>query len=102
RIFMKWKDKDTVTIHTPEAQNPDLRDWRSASLWLIRYKDIEIEKVDEGVNKGRVLRFSNVIQSIDHIAKWYGPARIIDVDVAAPEGGEMRGGYVVIAQELMG
>ncbi len=99
-IFMKWKDADTVSIHLPQDAKADGA--RSASLWLIRYKDIEIEKVNEGVNQGRVLRFSNVVQSSQHIGKWHKQTRIMDVDVPKPQGGKERGGYVVVAQTMMG
>lgn len=96
---LQWKDNDTLTIHLPQ----DPGHYKpNASVWLIRYKDMAIEKIDTGVNRGRVLRFSNIIQDIKHIAKWRGDMRTIDVDVTKPEGGKERGGYVILASELMG
>ena len=100
-VFMNWKDKDTITVHLPE--DPKAGDTkRSASVWIIRYKDMMVEKVDQGMNKGRVLRFSNIIQDIKHIGKWHSDMRKIDVDVAAPQGGKDKGGYVILVQEMMG
>lgn len=99
-IPLRWKDKDTITAQLPEITGK--KDWRSASLWIVRYKDIMIQKVDTGVNAGRVLRFSNVVQDMRHIGKWHGQSRSIDIDVAPPVGGNDRGGFVIIAQEMMG
>lgn len=99
-LFMEWKDNDTVSIHLPQRGEKD--SINSASVWLIRYKDIEIEKVDHGINKGRVLRFSNIVQSIQHVGKWHGQMRTITVDVPPLQGGEERGGYVAMVQEMMG
>jgi|GEM_PF-2231299 len=100
-VFMRWKDKDTITIHLPEDPKAQKKK-ESASVWIIRYQDMLVEKVESGLNKGRVLRFSNVIQDIKHIGKWHQQMRSIDVDVPAPEGGYKRGGYVVVVQEMMG
>ena len=100
-VFMTWKDDDTITIHLPQRPNNE-KEKINASVWIIRYKDMAVEKIEEGVNKGRVLRFSNIIQSIRHIAKWHGDLRTIDVDVPKPEGGTERGGYVVSVAETMG
>jgi hypothetical protein len=99
--FMQWKDDDTITIHLPQDPKLD-KDAPNASVWLIRYKDIEVKKIDKGVNKGRVLRFSNIIQDIRHIAKWHGVMRTVEVNVPKPLGGRERGGYVVMVQEMMG
>ena len=99
-VFMRWKDKDTITIHLPEdPKAKKVKD--SASVWIVRYKDMIVERVDSGLNKGRVLRFSNVIQDIKHIGKWHQQMRTIDVDVPVPQGGYERGGYVVLVQEMM-
>lgn len=100
-VFMRWKDKDTITIHLP-ADPKAQKTKRSASVWIVRYKDMAVEKVDKGMNKGRVLRFSNVIQDIKHIGKWHQQMRTIDVDVPAPQGGKERGGYAILVQETMG
>lgn len=100
-VFMKWKDDDTITVHLPQHEKFGQIDM-NASVWIIRYKDMAVEKIDTGINAGRVLRFSNIIQDIRHIAKWHGATRIIDVDVAKPQGGKERGGYVVLVQEMMG
>lgn len=100
-VFMRWKDKDTITIHLPEDPKAQ-KVKRSASVWIVRYKDMVVERVDSGLNKGRVLRFSNVIQDIRHIGKWHQQMRSIDIDVPAPQGGYERGGYAVVVQEMMG
>jgi len=97
--MMRWKDKDTITVHLPQS---NAKGKPNASVWLIRYKDMGVERVDEGMNKGRVLRFSNIIQSVTHVGKWHGDMRTINVDVAAPEGGKMRGGYVIVVAEMLG
>ncbi|MFA5592952.1 MAG: DUF1223 domain-containing protein [Micavibrio sp.] len=99
-IPMRWKDKETLSVYLPTAAGN--RYWHSASLWLVRYKDIIIQRVDQGVNKGRVLRFSNVIQDMRHVGKWHGQHRVIDFKVPPAQGGDERGGYVILAQEMMG
>ena len=99
-VTMKWTDADTISISLPALEG--YRDWSSASLWLVRYKDSHIAKMDSGVNAGRVLRFSNIVQDSRHIGKWHGQARSFELDVAKPPGGENKGGYVIIAQEMMG
>lgn len=100
-IVVKWKDKDTLNISLPQA--PESR-WGqpTASVYLVRYKDMQVERIDSGVNQGKVLRFSNIIQDTKHIAKWRGNMRDFDVDVDPPLGGKERGGYVVIVQEVLG
>lgn len=98
--MMRWKDRNTISIHLPKG-SPKLGRV-NASVWLVRYKDMAVERMDKGVNKGRVLRFSNVIQDITHIAKWHGAARVIDVDVTPPQGGKERGGYAILAAERLG
>lgn len=100
-VFMSWKDKDTITVHLPEDPKTK-KDKTSASVWIVRYKDMMVEKVDKGMNKGRVLRFSNIIQDVKHIGKWHSQMRTIDVDVPAPQGGKEKGGYVILVQEMMG
>ncbi len=100
-VFTQWKDKNTITISLPQA--PETRFGQAtASVWLVRYKDIAVERIDSGVNKGKVLRFSNIIQDIRHVGKWRGNIRSFDVDVAPPKGGKDRGGYAVLVQETMG
>lgn len=100
-VMMRWKDKNTLTIGLPQA--PESRfGLNTASVWLVRYKDMEIEKIESGVNKGKVLRFSNIIQDITHITKWRGVMRSFDLDVAPPKGGNERGGYAILVQESMG
>lgn len=100
-IYMQWKDKDTITIIFP--QDPNVEKYNiNASAWLARYKNVHVEKMSEGLNKDRVLRFSNIIQSIRHIAKWHGSLRSIDVDVPVPQGGKEKGGYVVMVSAMMG
>ncbi len=99
--LIEWKDGDTLTIHLPQAEGNDVYK-KNASVWLVRYKDMAVEKIETGINAGRVLRFSNIIQDIKHIAKWRGDARAIDVDVTPPKGGKEKGGYAVLVAELMG
>lgn len=100
-VYMEWKDKDTITIHFP--QDPKVEKFNiNASAWLVRYKGVHIEKINEGLNKGRVLRFSNVIQNIRHVAKWHGTVRTIDIDVPVPQGGKEKGGYVILVSAMMG
>lgn len=99
-VFMRWKDDDTITVHLP--QSPKENAVINASVWIIRYKDLEVERVDSGINKGRVLRFSNIVQDVRHIGKWHGQTRSLDIDVPKPPGGDDRGGYVVLVQEMMG
>lgn len=100
-VLTRWKDKNTITIGLPQA--PESRfGLNTASVWLVRYKDMQVDKINSGVNAGKVLRFSNIIQDIKHIGKWRGVMRSFDVDVEPPKGGKERGGYVVIVQETMG
>ncbi len=98
--MMRWKDKNTISIHLPQARKESGK--VNASVWLVRYKDMAVERMDQGVNKGRVLRFSNIVQDITHIAKWHGNVRVIDVDVNPPQGGKERGGYVVLVAPMLG
>jgi len=100
-VFMQWKDKDTITISLPQHPRAD-KQKISGSVWLVRYKDMEVQKIDVGQTAGRVLRFSNIIQDIRHIGKWHGKLRSVDLDVAPPKGGKDRGGYVILVQEMMG
>jgi hypothetical protein len=100
-IFLTWKDEDTITVNLPN--DPISKDKGvNAGVWIVRYKDMDVQKVESGVNAGRVLRFSNIIQDTRHIAKWRGQERTIDVDVEKPKGGKERGGHVILVQEFMG
>ena len=101
RAAMTWKDGDTVSISLPEVQ-PEGDKPINASVWIVRYKEMSVEKMDTGVNKGRVLRFSNIVQSITHVAKWHGEKRTIETDVAVPLGGKERGGYIVLVAPYLG
>jgi len=98
--MMRWKDKDTISVHLPQSNAKG--DKPNASVWLARYKDMDVERMDAGMNKGRVLRFSNIIQSIEHVGKWHGDIRTIDIDVTPPEGGKDHGGYVILVSEMLG
>ncbi len=100
-VQMAWKDEDTLTITLPEAELQPYQSL-SAGVSIVRYKDIMIEKATDGPNKGKVLRFSNIIQDTRHISKWYGQKRVIDLNVGKPLGGEHRGGYVILIQEMLG
>lgn len=100
-IEMDWKDEDTVSIRMPDS-NRDIDKQDSFSVWLIRYQDYIIQKVDEGQTAGRVLRFSNVVRDAKHIAKWHGKERLIEVDVDKPKGGPERGGLVTIIHRING
>lgn len=100
-VLAKWKDKDTITIHLPQGVET-IFGKPSGSVWIIRYKDMAVERIDEGVNRGKVLRFSNIVQDIRHVGKWRGDIRSFDVDVAPPQGGKERGGYAIVVQEMMG
>lgn len=99
--MMRWKDKDTISIHLPQARKKNDVDI-NASVWIVRYKNMAVERMDKGVNQGRVLRFSNIMQNVTHIAKWHGDMRIVDVDVTPPQGGNERGGYVVLVAQMLG
>lgn len=100
-IFMEWKDQDTVTIHLPQA--PDIEKANTnASVWIIRYEDVSVRHIETGENKGKVLRFSNVVKDVRHIAKWHGALRSINVDVHPPEGGKSKGGYAVMVSAMVG
>ncbi len=100
-VFMEWVDEDTLRIHMPNANRKiDSRD--SFSVWLIRYQDHMIQRVEEGQTAGRVLRFSNIVRGAKHIAKWHGTMRTIEVDVEKPIDGPERGGYVTIIHQING
>jgi hypothetical protein len=101
KVPMTWLDKNNLAIQLP-YQEPDSGTTINASVWLIRYKDMMIEKVDNGPNAGKVLRFSNIIQNSQHIAKWYGNERTLKVKVNNSPNEEDRGGYVVLIQEMLG
>lgn len=100
-VFMEWVDDNTLRIHMPNANRKiDTRD--SFSVWLIRYQDHMIQRVEEGQTAGRVLRFTNVVRGAKHIAKWHGTMRTVEVDVDKPVGGDERGGYVTIIHQING
>lgn len=101
-INMVWKDSDTITIALPDYSSEANEDTPSGGIWLIRYKDILVEKAKTGANEGKVLRFSNVIQNIRHIGKWHGQKRVIDLTVEKPRSGDESGGYVVLIQSMLG
>ena len=100
--LVRWKDDDTLSIMLPEGVKKRKKQVINASVWLARYQDMKVEKINEGVNKGRVLRFSNIIQTIQHIGKWHGTIRTMEVDVPVPQGGKTKGGYVVMVGEMLG
>ncbi len=94
-VYMEWVDEDTLRIHMPAATRKINND-DSFSVWLIRYQDQMIQKVDMGQTAGRVLRFTNVVREAKHIAKWHGKVRVIEVDVDKPKDGPERGGYATL------
>jgi hypothetical protein len=98
--LLRWKDKDTISIHLPQQLGKGAK--VNASVWLVRYKNMDVVRMDKGINAGRVLRFSNVIESITHVAKWHGNMRVVSADVTPPQGGKEKGGYVVLVGEMLG
>lgn len=100
-VAMKWKDQKTLYVTLPET-GWKLNKRDSFSVWLIRYQDSLIKKVDDGQTAGRVLRFTNVVKGSKHIAKWHGEKRTIEVDVDTPKGGAERGGFVVMIHGING
>lgn len=98
--LLRWKDKDTISIHLPQQLSEGAQ--VNASVWLVRYKNMDVVRMDSGINAGRVLRFSNVIENITHVAKWHGNMRVVNVDVTPPQGGKQKGGYVVLVGEMLG
>jgi len=100
-INMTWKDEDTLLVTLPKTDR-EVGNEDSFSVWLVRYQDSLIEKIDKGETAGRVLRFSNVVRDARHIAKWHGDSRTIEVDVPTPPGGKERGGYVTIIHQING
>ncbi len=102
-VDLRWGAKDKVLVTLPQAPRGfriDLQD--SFSVWLIRYQDYMIQKVRDGDDQERVLRFSNVVKKAKHIAKWHGESRTIEVAVPEPPQDNERGGYVVLIHETNG
>lgn len=98
--LLRWKDKDTISIHLPQQLSKTAK--INASVWLVRYKNMDVVRMDQGINAGRVLRFSNVIENITHVGKWHGNTRVVNIDVTPPKGGREKGGYVVLVGEMLG
>jgi hypothetical protein len=100
-VDLSWQYQETLYVTLPNT-TWRLDDKDSYSVWLLRYQDSVVKKLTEGQTAGRVLRFSNVVKSSKHIAKWHGEKRTIEVPVGAPPGGNDRGGYVVMIHQLNG
>lgn len=100
-VKMEWLSEYEIGITLPEKISLTART-TNAGVWIIRYKNMMIEKVESGPNAGKVLRFSNIIQDIRHIGKWYGKERMIKINVNRPTDIKDRGGYVVFVQNMLG
>jgi hypothetical protein len=101
---MKWAAENAIHITLPNApEDNNYKKTDSFSVWLIRYRDYSIEKVQDGDGNPRVLRFTNVVEKAKHVGKWHGKSRTIEIEVPVPdEAKSKRGGYVVLVHEVNG
>jgi len=98
-IEVDWIDREMLQINIPaQAQYRD----NSYNVWLLRYRDSLIKKIEEGENAGRIVKFTNLVEEINQVTKWNGLEKDLTVKVGAPPGGNLRGGYAVLIQRLNG
>ena len=93
-----WTTLEKPTPQTLLVSLPDGLTQESHSVWLFRYKDSTIKKTINENEETKILRFSNVVQQMKHIGRWYGKARTIPVDLSEFNQDE-KGGWVVLVQQ---
>jgi len=98
-IDVDWVARDTLEIKIPEQSK--YQD-HSYNVWLLRYRDGLIKKIEEGENAGRIVKFTNLVEEINQVTKWNGLEKELTVKVGPPPGGKLRGGYAVLIQRLNG
>jgi len=69
------KDGDTLKVHADGASGS----YRSGTLWLVLYSDVEKVSIKRGENAGRTINYYNVVREMTPIGVWNGDATNVDL-----------------------
>jgi hypothetical protein len=70
-----------------------------AAIWLVAFDDQHAVAIERGENRGRTLRYHNVVRELTHLAHWHGRAIEVDLPVAQL-GVDGRDGAAILVQRL--
>ena len=69
----------------------------ACTLWLIGFDRAQDVAIERGENRGRRLRYHNVVRTIERLGRWTGAASTFDLPLARhPADG--RGGLAILVQ----
>ncbi|MFP6731264.1 MAG: DUF1223 domain-containing protein, partial [Alphaproteobacteria bacterium] len=73
----------------------------TATVWLARYDDEHVTRIERGENGGRTLRNINVVRELRDIGSWNGSPLDIDLPLNSllAANGEGNDGCVIIVQK---
>ena len=92
-LTLSFRETNGGEVVIPAGQAPD----EGATVWLAVYDESHETDIQRGENRGRKLRYSNVVRELEELAVWRGEELVLPVDlVAAAARG--RDGCAVIVQ----
>ena len=73
----------------------------TATVWLARYDDEQVTRIERGENGGRTLRYINVVRELREIGTWTGQPLDIDLPLSTliAANGDGNDGCVIIVQK---
>jgi hypothetical protein len=86
---------DTLQVHAA-ASNGGSR-YRSGTLWLVLYSEVEEVSIERGENAGRTIRYHNVVREMSPIGMWKGKAVSLNLPKSDVQG-RGYGGCAVLLQ----
>jgi hypothetical protein len=105
-VDMAYLDKDTITISIPNGTQSEAVYNPSYSIFLVRYQDSAVLKIvnEELGNEERVIRYTNIIQDMQHIGRWYAEPLTLQIDLNrfSEDARAEPGGWVILVQRYNG
>jgi hypothetical protein len=85
-----------ITITNRELILP-AGDQGACTIWLIGFDRAHDVAIERGENRGRRLRYHNVVRTIERLGRWTGAARTFELPLAR-QAAEGRGGLAILVQ----
>ena len=85
RLAMRDDGAGKVTVSVPRSAEAD-----PATVWLVVYDNEHVTAIKRGENRGRTLRYRNVVRGLQRIGMWHGQALELPVMISemSPDGGD--------------
>lgn len=100
------EDQSGIQFTIPDGLASHTNYSKSFNVFVIRYQDSAVIKVQNEKlgSKERVIRYTNMLQDIQHVGLWYGEKKTFTIDLSSfPQAiRSERGGWIVTVSELNG